>query len=262
MESFTEQELRAARETKRILRSLRSSEGDLLVLSDREIMLCAMVAKLRPEKAADKYKRWLDALRQFGVSSFAELYGGLETEEEWTALAKQMSMFAPCGTDKLRRSLMWIRGRPILLSEELACVRASCVFHLAAHADLHTLRSGVTLVLDTASSDMKLRVGNELKLQQLWQSMPLRPQRFLILGAGPVKRVLINTLISLVSFVAGSDKIISRIRFASIHDVLADVEPEALPEHVGGKAGGFVDSAAHLKWIRERFTGFPAVPEL
>lgn len=262
MESFSEEELRAGRETKRILRSLRSSEGDLLPLSDREIMLCTMVAKLRPEKAADKYRRWLEALKPFGVGSFAELFARLDSEEEWSALAKQLSVFAPCGTDKLHRSLMWIRGRPIPLTEELATVRASCVFHLAAHADFTTLRNGVTLVLDTASNDMKLRVGNELKFQQLWQSIPLRPQRFYILGAGPVKRLLINAVIQVVSYVAGSDKIISRIRFASINDLLADVDADALPEHVGGKAGGFKDSVAHLQWVRERFLGFPAVPPL
>lgn len=262
METFTDPELRAARETKRILRSLRSSEGDLLALSDREIMLCAMVSKLRPEKAADKHKRWLDALQKFGVCSFADLYGELDSEDGWAALAKQMSVFAPCGTDKHQRALMWIRGRPIPPSEELATVRASCIFHLAVHADLHTLRNGVTLVLDTASDDTMLRVGNELKFQRLWQSMPLRPQRFYILGAGPVKRILINALISVVSYVAGGDKIVSRIRFASLNDVLHGVEVEALPEHVGGKAGGFSDAAAHLNWIRERFKSFPAVPEL
>jgi hypothetical protein len=245
-----------------MLRLMRLGDADserLIPLSDREILLCTMVCKLRPDKAAKKYKLWLDSMGAFGIESFEDVYRGLDSEELWATMAPDMGMvFPPCGCDKAGRSVMWIRSRPVQLGTELHVARASCVYFTAKHADFVTLRNGVTFVMDTDKNDMTQRLGNERQLQRMWQSMPLRPQKFFILGAGLVKRVLINLVITLASYFT-SESVISRIRFAEDEDVLEEVAVASMPAYKDGGGGGYTDDAQHLAWIRQRFRAFPTV---
>lgn len=261
-ETFTAEEVHAARETKRILKSRRLGDEERLVpLSDREIMLVTITSKLRPDTAANKYCKWLEAMSAFGIQNFDEVFADLDKDETWATLEQYLNVYAPCGKDKFGRSVMWIRSRPVQPEYESTAVRCSCLYYVANHADWVSLRTGVLLVLDTANNDMTGRVGNEGKLQRVWQSIPLRPQKIFILGAGVVKRVLINAILTIASYFT-SEKVMGRIRFAELEDIKEDVAEEDIPEYAGGGAGGFKDEAEHAQWIRNRIASFPAVPDL
>lgn len=138
----------------------------------------------------------------------------------------------------------------------------SLLYYFALHTDLNSLRNGVTFVLDSKQNDFLSRVGNEGKLLSLWQAMPLRPQRIFILSASFLKRTVINALISMASFFFFSAKIISRIRFADLEEVMTDIAEEALPVYVGGAGGGFSDDAHHFQWILDQNAAFPTFPPL
>ena len=54
-------------------------------------------------------------------------------------------------------------------------MRAGVLYFVAIHADLTSLREGITFVIDTTEQP-SAKVGNEAKLQKSYQSYPLRPQ--------------------------------------------------------------------------------------
>ena len=62
--------------------------------------------------------------------------------------------------------------------------------------------------------------------------MPLRPQKIFILGAGWLKRLLINSLISFASLFT-KEKVIDRIQFADIEEVKEVVPLASLPRYIG-----------------------------
>ena len=72
-----------------------------------------------------------------------------------------------CRDDITGRGIMWISGAQTQVSEERGCVRAGVLYWMAVHADIHTLREGITFVIDTANQSDK-KVGNERKLQKTW----------------------------------------------------------------------------------------------
>ena len=72
----------------------------------------------------------------------------------------------------------------------------------------------------------------------------------------------INALIGMASFLFFSAKIISRIRFADLEEVMTDISEEALPVYVGGAGGGYTDDAHHFQWIMSQAAAFPAFPPL
>ena len=59
---------------------------------------------------------------------------------------------------------MWINGGSTPVEEEGKCIRSSCLYFFATHADRHTLRNGISLIINTANTPKK-KVGNERKLQ-------------------------------------------------------------------------------------------------
>ena len=72
------------------------------------------------------------------------------------------SAYAGCGRDKYDRTIMWIRSRPIPVAEEAAAVKASCVYFCANHADLNSMRNGVTFVL--GKTNLQCHTPNILSL--------------------------------------------------------------------------------------------------
>lgn len=239
-------------------------------LTTRELFLCVINCKCRPDKAAKKYSLWLKALSEFGMSSFSEIYSflGIEpngggSEEGWQKLKPMLSAFAGCGLDMEQRSIMWIVTRPTLIEEEIYSVRASVLFFTAIHSDLTSLRQGITFVLDTSKQGGSFgtsKIGNEAKLQRFYQSMPLRPQTIYILGTNFITRTLINAIISLASLFT-SEKVIDRVRFADLDEVKTKIPQESLPAHVGG--GSKLDTNDKVfDWLIQRLKTFHPLPDL
>ena len=104
-------------------------------------------------------------------------------------------------------------------------------------------------------------VGNESKMQKVYQSIPLRPQRIFILGAGFVKRLVINTLLSIASLFT-SEKVVDRIRFAEMEEVKEEVDDENLPVYVGGGGGGLQSHEDLVKWVRSRINSIYRIPDI
>ena len=118
------------------------------------------------------------------------------------------------------------------------------------HADLRTLRSGISLVIDTANAPAR-KVGNERKLQVAWQNFPTRAQGIYILGTSAVTRVAVNALIAFASLFA-KNKVIARIAFSSVAELARKFGAGNLPEIHGGEARAPTEA-----WIEERLRAFP-----
>jgi len=264
---WTTEEVAAAKETKRLLQA--HAKFDQNFLSDREIFLSTVNCKFRPEKACEKIVKWTGEMKSnFGINSFEEVFAGLGragegSDEEWARLGKCLTAYAGCGLDKSGRSIMWIRSRPTTVDEERDAVRCGVIYFTAIHADLTSMREGITFVIDTTENSDMGKTGNESKLQRVYQSIPLRPQHIFIMGAGWFKRAFINTIIRIASLFT-SDKVIDRVRFATLEEVLKDIDVEALPVymHAEARGGGLCENDQVIAWVRRRLQNFPTIPDL
>jgi hypothetical protein len=52
-----------------------------------------------------------------------------------------------CGCDIMKRSVMWILTSPIPVDEEADAMKCSIVYFTAIHADMRSLRHGITFIL-------------------------------------------------------------------------------------------------------------------
>jgi len=214
------------------------------------LALTVVNSKCRVDEAADKYVKWTTSVAKFGVASIDD---ALWKED----CAHMLRSYAPCGVDREGRSIFWIKGdTPVQIDEESASVKAGLMYFMAIHADNVSFHEGISFVIDVAQQP-SAKVGNEQKMQNTWQAFPLRPQRIFISGAGQIKRLFINTILKVASFFM-KQKILDRIRFATLDEVLAEVPLSGAPVYVGGKGGGVVDMGAWVKTRLEQFT----VPEL
>ena len=205
-DNFTEEEIKAARETKAMLLDPTGPHKmEAEEVTARELMLVVCNCKLRPTDAAKKYKRWHDVMKEgTGLQSLAAAFDGIgrnaeNLKDDKERVAAALTVFRAQGRDMHDRGIMWIYTHKIPPEEELLAVKNAIVYFTAAHADLKSLRRGMTFVLDTENDNFEASYGNEAKMQRIWQCMPLRPQRIFILGAGMVKRVLINAALALAS---------------------------------------------------------------
>jgi len=164
---------------------------------------------------------------------------------------------------------------------ERSSVRAGVMYFAAIHADDTSLHEGINFVIDVGNQTNE-KVGNEKKLQvrrragwgaatliayhlalqlttspsppqqKTWQSFPLRPQRILISGAGLVKRIFINGLVRFASLFSKA-KVLERIRFVTMAQVIEEFGPEAVPKYRSDKgAKGDIGD-----WVKSRLEGFP-----
>ena len=79
--NFSDEEIHFARETKAILLSKYNLQPDKIHI--RELMICVMNCKLRPDTAAEKYKRWLDVIKDgVGLNSFDEVFADVGRNAE------------------------------------------------------------------------------------------------------------------------------------------------------------------------------------
>ena len=274
---WSDEEIASCKQTKILLKA--SKDFDQRFLSDREIFLTTVNCKFRSDKAVEKMITWTNEMRDsFGINSFTDVFDGIGangegSDEEWERLSDLFTAYAGCGLDRHRRSIMWIRTRPTVLKEERDAVRCGVVYFTAVHADMVSMRNGITFVIDTTKNDMVNKTGNESKLQRVYQSIPLRPQNIFILGAGWFKRAAINFLISFASLFT-KDKVIDRVRFATIDEVKVEISEQNLPAYlksgtVGGEqvnalatGGGLEDNKHVVNYVRRRLREFPPIPAL
>ena len=164
-------------------------------LGEVELIVITLVAKLRVDEAVKKFTTWKEnILDEYGVTD-------LWSPEYAKVLANQWHRLAVAGTDEAGRQIMWIHGGGTSVDEERVTIWASSLYFLACHADLVSLRNGITLCIDTSNAP-KQKVGNEKKLQVAWQNFPTRPQHIFILGASFAARIAINALIAFASLFA------------------------------------------------------------
>ena len=258
---FTAEELACFRETKALL--IKSKGFDASTLDPRAIVLTAINCKLRADTACEKYSKLSVAMKEFGIESFHEVWKDVGRDCEYLVgsnIARLMNVYAPCGTDKQNRSIMWIRAaEQVNVADEADSVKAGVIYWTAIHSDFTSLRSGITFVLDTTSNDVE-KVGNEAKMQRVYQSIPLRPQRIYILGAFFLKRLAINALIALTSLFT-REKVLDRIRFAEIDEVRMEISEESLPVYVGGGGGEKSTANENVLWVKSRIKDFPQIPD-
>jgi hypothetical protein len=213
-------------------------------LGELELITVTLVAKCRVAEAVEKFNTWQTCLLdQFGVDDLWSPSADRELEHQWHRLAV-------AGVDEASRQMMWIHGGGTQLAEERLTIWASALYFLAVHADLTSLRNGITLVIDTSNSPKK-KVGNERRLQVAWQNFPVRPQHIFILGTTFVTRITVNAIIAFASLFA-KNKVIQRIQFDYLARVGALVGKHNLPERHGG-----APQPPTPEWVRQRLAGFP-----
>eukprot|EP00908_Phaeocystis_cordata_P003700 Transcript_14076.p3 GENE.Transcript_14076~~Transcript_14076.p3 ORF type:complete len:255 (-),score=109.26 Transcript_14076:1205-1969(-) len=213
-------------------------------LGEVELITITLNAKCRVDEAVTKFNTYRDnLLGEYGISD-------VWSRESEKVLQGQWHRLAVAGVDEEGRQIMWIHGGGTEVAEEHACLWASCLYFFAVHADLHSLRNGITLVIDTANAPKK-KVGNERKLQVAWQNFPTRPQHIYILGTSALTRLAINALIAFASLFA-KNKVIARVQFSEVGKVGKSVGTPNLPERHGGLARP--ETAA---WVAQRLAAFP-----
>lgn len=235
--------------------------------------------KLRVDEAAKKFQKLLDIMEEcgvpegFGVSPLKGDEKENDEEDETTIstndnglwieeAAYQLSSYAPTGPNYDGASTIWIRGNVsrVSIDEERHHTLAGTMFILACHADSVSLRQGVTFVIDTTidKSSLGPKVGNEGKLQKLYQSYPLRPQQILIAGTNMITRVIVNTAIQVASLFT-KQKVLDRIEFITLEQAKTKIPLSSVPVYLGGEGGG--NGTVINDWVKQRLEQFP-IPEL
>eukprot|EP00520_Triparma_pacifica_P004688 CAMPEP_0118639974 /NCGR_PEP_ID=MMETSP0785-20121206/4509_1 /TAXON_ID=91992 /ORGANISM="Bolidomonas pacifica, Strain CCMP 1866" /LENGTH=258 /DNA_ID=CAMNT_0006531337 /DNA_START=84 /DNA_END=857 /DNA_ORIENTATION=+ len=201
-------------------------------IDPRMLTLTTINQKLRVEDAVKKYKKFVEALAIFDISDFeADVWRGLEDFD--STICPLLESYSVCRTHN-KRSVFWINGgTPVTLDKERDAVRAGIMYFAAIHADEHSLREGISFVIDVGNQT-STRVGNEKKMQSMWQSFPLRPQRILISGASLVKRIFINGLVRFAALFSKA-KVLDRIRFVTMEEVIKELSPEVVPRYASDK---------------------------
>ncbi|GMH73444.1 hypothetical protein TrRE_jg4317 [Triparma retinervis] len=218
--------------------------------------MCALTTinqKLRVDDSVKKYRKFVEGLTIFGLFDFEnDVWKGFSDFD--TTLRPLFASYSVCGTHQ-SRSIFWINGgSPVTVEKERDAVRAGIMYFAAIHSDAHSLREGIAFVIDVGNQTGP-RIGNEKKMQQMWQSFPLRPQRILISGAGMIKRVFINGLVRFAALFSKA-KVLERIRFVTMDDVIEELGAEVVPKYRSelGKEGDIAD------WVFHRLKNFPAPP--
>jgi hypothetical protein len=153
---------------------------------------------------------------------------------------------------------MWITsGNQVAIEEERHHVLAANMYTLAVHADPISLREGVTFVIDMSQSTPPPKIGNEGKMQKVYQCYPLRPQQIMIAGTNMFTTIIVNASIKVASLFS-KQKVLNRIRFVTVEDAVSQIPESSVPKYLGGPGGGH---ASIERWVQERLQHFPC-PEL
>jgi len=237
---WTEEERQACLDVREAL--IKEKNLPASAVGEVELIVITLNAKLRVDEAVTKFMTYHESLLgEYGIS---DVWAAHETlDDQWHRLAV-------AGQDEGGRSVMWVHGGGTAVDEETRCIQSCCVYFFAVHADVFTLRNGISLVIDTSNAPKK-KVGNERKLQVAWQNYPTRAQGIYILGTNAFTRIAINALIAFASLFA-KNKIIARIRFSDIAELGKKWGTSSLPEIHGGEK-----RPATGEWVRARLDAFP-----
>ncbi len=248
---YSDKELEVMREVKSRL----EKEHKVSYINPRFLAYTVIVSDSRVDTATAKYKKFLDAVKPFGmdiVESDKDMY------KDPNVANFIRDRYQSCGVDKGGHQVMWIKSASTPKKLEKTSVRAGIMYTVAAHADNKSLREGITFVIDKSTTNgEEEKIGNEAKLQQLSQAYPLNPNAFLIAGASAAARVAINSLIGVGSFFS-KDKVLQSIKFVSVDTAMEKISKQNAPKYLGGGGGNIKDAAA---WARKRYESLP-IPAL
>ena len=247
---YTTEELHAIREAKAKL----DADPKVGFVNTRFLAYTTIVSKLRVDETVQKYKKFIKAINSCGVP-LVESDEDLWSDPDIPGHLRQY--YKACGPDFNGRSILWIQGDTIPVDQEATSVRAGILYTVAIHGDVKSLREGITFVIDLTKASKDKRVGNESKLQRVNQSYPIRPQIILFAGASMAYRVVVNSLITVASLFT-KQKILQRIRFASMDQAKERVPLNSAPVYVGGGGGDIQDV---VEWTKERYYKIP-IPAL
>ncbi|GMI63199.1 hypothetical protein ScalyP_jg5206 [Parmales sp. scaly parma] len=224
----------------------------------RVVIAFTLINKCRVEKAVKGYHKFVEkCIDLYNID--INLLGLSASEQQVTNIWKTQNLtkyfrsYRLCGLDKAGASIFWIASSvPIEKNEEKEAIHASILAFVAAHADLVTLRTGISFIIDvTGKPDRK--VGNERKLQETWQAFPLRPRHFFISGATFFKRLVINALLKVASAFS-NNKVLRRIRFAKVKEVEETIGADSMPQPF--------DEGKFTNYVKTRLLAFPGVQQL
>jgi len=247
--AYTDEELGAIREVRSYLienYGIEESRIGLVFLA-----LATINCKLRVEEAAKKVKKFLDIISDCGIPEGVD--NALWKEES----AHELRHYLPCGVDHNGSRIMWVASDSTCsVEEERNHALAGLMHFVAIHADNTSLRNGFSLVIDLTDKPSK-KVGNESKLQKLYQAYPQRPQTILIAGTNPVTRLFVNAAIKIASIFT-KQKVLDRIRFVTVEQAMQKFPKGSAPTKYGGGGGEITNIE---QWTKMRLESFP-VPVL
>lgn len=143
---YTPEEVLAVKAVKRALAAWGVPKDSL---GESEMIVFTLNSKCQVEQALKRYRAYLrNLLDEFDLSA----------EDIWLddAIAReqldgQWKFMHAAGKDREGRQIMWLSGGGAGSIQEQRChIRACCRYFFAVHADIETLRNGVTLVLDAS----------------------------------------------------------------------------------------------------------------
>lgn len=227
--------------------------------------------------AVSKYAKWVDTLQAFGFASMAEVLGPTASAfpsttthwadaADWAALRADgaaHSFLHPAGVDAQGRQVLWERGlMKDVEGREKVTLRVLTLVWLALHADLHTLRHGVTIVHVCGENDANVvrdRATRRL-IASACAAMPLRPKKVMIAGLSRTGVALARTVLRLV-FTVTRTKLLRRMRFVAISELWDHIPHASIPQMPGWvKDGvalyGYGGTTHPVDWIEQRLRSF------
>ena len=258
---FTKEE-RLAVET--LETNLRQQLGDAWV-ERRVVIVVSFANKLSVPRATEVYCRWVEMLRTYGsLKSVQDLLGN-ECEDlraHLVANPRFHDFLMPAGKDFDGRQVMWEHGiMSVAKGQQQAILRLVTLLWLAVHADLHTLRDGVTIVHTVAANDGKTLMRRMTRSTiAAMCTFPLRPQKILVAGLGKNGTVFARQIVSVIYHVTRT-KLLERLQFVNWETLWQHVPHESIPTYKGVPGfpsfGGYAGETDSVTWIESRLALFP-----
>ena len=143
--AYTPEEVLAVKAVRRALAAWGVPKGSL---GEREMIVFTLNSKCQVEDTLNRYRAYLKGLLDEFELNPDDIWADDASARQ--QLQSQWKLLHPAGTDRDGRQIMWLSGGG---SGDIDVpdrhIRACCRYFYAVHADLHTLRKGVTLVIDT-----------------------------------------------------------------------------------------------------------------
>lgn len=248
--TYTDEELDAIRQVRTKLIEEYGIEESRIGL--KFLAVATINCKLRVEETCKKM------IKLFEIMETLDCPDGIDDELWKPEAAHELKPYAPVGRDYQGASIIWIQGGgKVPKEEERNHCHASIMHFMAIHADMISLKQGVTFVIDVSKSPEGPKIGNEKRLQNFYQAFPQRPQSILIAGTNRLTRIIVNASIKLASLFT-KQKVLDRIEFVTVEDAASRVPLSSAPKYVGGQGGG-IDNLED--WVKDRLENFP-MPEL